>query len=1675
MGVIVISAAIALVAWLWQHRDQTLRDDFLSQASYIAQAIDINVVQQLSGALEDLDNPRYHRLKQQLIATRRIFPDIRFLYLMGKHEDGNIFIYVDSEPYGSPDESPPGQIYQEFTSASLEKFSTGEPIVGGPETDEWGTWISAFIPLTDPFSGEVVAAFGVDMDARNWEKQKAGAILLPAMLTGLLVLLTWATFWVLRYRSNLSEVSRKHLWTRYTLVICTGLLGVVGTMLMVWFGHYFEQNSRKDTFERLAFARSRLITSTLNELESSSLQGLGRLFAASDFVTRQEFSDYTQSMTANPLISVWSWIPEVRSQDREIIEAAAREDGLSGYFIWEMDDTGKPAAAQERELYYPILYVSPFDPENPALGFDLASEEIHRAALLDALQTGLTTATDPIPFVHGSDDKMGMVIFQSVAANGSSGEQIGLVAATLQADRLVQLVAGKGLTREHSLYIDIVQLYPEQDVFILGSNAPPGMTQHHLDTNLHDHPGIEFSFIQPIFAFGKAYAAVAHPSPAFYQIYPPRMGKIIAFSGGIFTILIMVLVGVFTDRNFILSRLVKQRTKELHESERKFRLALKNSPIVVFQQDKDLRYTWIHNPHPAFDPPEIIGKTDAELLPPEDAAQLTEIKQRVLSSGIGDRQIVGVTMGGQTYYYDLTIDPVRDENGEIAGIACSSVNITERTLAELELRKSELFNRSLIEHLPIRIFVKDRNFIYLNCNQHFADDIGKKTEEIIGKSDFELFPAEFAEEYRKVDELVLNSETIQEIEEKYDRYGKTGWTHSVKVPYRDEHGKIIGVLGIYEEITDRKQAEETIRLHSTALNSSANAVIITDPQGVIEWVNPAFTALTGYSLEESIGRKPGELLKSEVQDVAFYQQMWETILSGQAWRSEIVNRKKDGSLYTEEMSLTPVKTDTGKIAHIVAVKQDISERKQREQEIIKRKNEMQILYEASRQLSQSLQVNDIYHSFYSLVSNLMSCDCLLIASYNSSQKMITARYAVVDGKQIDVKELPAIPLAAEGQGLVSPVIYSMKSKLINDISSEAQPSKTQYYVDDKGNVFDERDTPAEEETVQSIILIPQIFQNDVKGIVQIQCYHKNAYTEEDLKIAEALVSQIAVATNNALLYQQTLEEIETRKQAETRLSLLLRREESIVSLSQALADTLDFQVIYNTVGSYLNEMFDLSYLGISSIDENKKIINIDYLTYKEMQVDVSQVDPVYYFEEPSDCVRANAAITRTIMVASANVSGDACISKYIQQEGQEILTAMIVPMVVEDRLTGLLELYSSNENAFEPVDREWLSMIANLIGLSLQNARLYAQATHRSENLMALHTIDMAISSGVDLRLTINILLEQVLKQLKVDAACVLLHDRHTYGLQYFQGLGFNNAKNLYSHFPISQTLAGTVSLERKNLYIQDLRHTTHQSALAPDLLEEGFVSYYGVPLIAKGQVKGVLEMYHRSILKPDREWLDFVDILAGQSAIALDTAEIFENLQRSNMELTMAYDATIQGWSQALDLRDKETEGHTLRVAEMAVRFARKLGMRESDILNIRRGALLHDIGKIGVPDSILHKPGPLSEEEWIIMRNHPRTAFSLLSNIDYLHDAIDIPYYHHERWDGSGYPKGLRGKEIPLAARLFAIIDVWDALSSDRPYRPAWSQKDALDYIQNNTGTFFDPELVPIFMELVQEYLKE
>lgn len=419
--------------------------------------------------------------------------------------------------------------------------------------------------------------------------------------------------------------------------------------------------------------------------------------------------------------------------------------------------------------------------------------------------------------------------------------------------------------------------------------------------------------------------------------------------------------------------------------------------------------------------------------------------------------------------------------------------------------------------------------------------------------------------------------------------------------------------------------------------------------------------------------------------------------------------------------------------------------------------------------------------------------------------------------------------------------------------------------------------------------------------------------------------------------------------------------------------------------------------------------------------------------------------------------------------GLGIYAGMFAPIRDEIRAVGVIFVGCDLPHQFTQEDVHLLATFSELVGTALRREAFRSETQTRLAQLESLHQIDLAISSSLDLHLTLEVFLEQTIRQLGVDAADILLWNPHSNRLEYKAGKNMPAAMMEDVQLELGTEYAGRVALERQVIRVDHLEETNTPLQHAIQEVGANFHSYIGSPLVAKGEMKGVLEIFHSAPFPNDPAWLRFVETLAGQAAIAIDNALLFDDVQRSNLALNLAYEKTIEGWSRALDLRDKETEGHTLRVTELTLKVARAMGIDEERLPHIRRGALLHDIGKMGIPDSILLKPGELNSDEWDAMRKHPIFAYEMLLPIEYLQPALEIPYCHHEKWDGTGYPRGLRGEEIPLAARIFAVVDVYDALTSDRPYRKAWSKENVMGYIGEQAGKHFDPKVADIFHKFI------
>ncbi len=417
-----------------------------------------------------------------------------------------------------------------------------------------------------------------------------------------------------------------------------------------------------------------------------------------------------------------------------------------------------------------------------------------------------------------------------------------------------------------------------------------------------------------------------------------------------------------------------------------------------------------------------------------------------------------------------------------------------------------------------------------------------------------------------------------------------------------------------------------------------------------------------------------------------------------------------------------------------------------------------------------------------------------------------------------------------------------------------------------------------------------------------------------------------------------------------------------------------------------------------------------------------------------------------------------------------------VPIASATDILGILCVALPPNHPLSHQDQNILSTLAEIAAIALQRSKLVTELQHQTDRLASLRRIDRAISANTDFYPMAEVILQETQRYLGVDAIQIWLFDPHLGRLVFAAGCGLTQVPPSKASFAAGEGLAGRVALSIQPLVIDDLPQWIAENACqdGQGYLEEGCVAYYGIPLMSKGKLGGVIELCQRSpfstLATNDPQWLNYFQTIASQTALAIENAELFRNLNNTLMELSTSYDETLKGWAKALELRDRETGGHSERVTEWTLKVALALRVEKERLIHIRRGAILHDIGKIGVPDTILLKKGPLTPQEWQIIRQHPLYAYELLRNIHFLEPALEIPYCHHEKWDGSGYPRGLKGEEIPLAARIFAVVDVWDALTSDRPYRKAWSEAETKEYLRAQAAKHFDPRIVEVFLRLLE-----
>lgn len=537
---------------------------------------------------------------------------------------------------------------------------------------------------------------------------------------------------------------------------------------------------------------------------------------------------------------------------------------------------------------------------------------------------------------------------------------------------------------------------------------------------------------------------------------------------------------------------------------------------------------------------------------------------------------------------------------------------------------------------------------------------------------------------------------------------------------------------------------------------------------------------------------------------------------------------------------------------------------------------------------------------------------------------------------------------------------------------------------------------------------------------------------------------------------------EERRQAEVALresEEALRRQLKELTLLHAIAgmairaQTIDELVEFVT--QEVGRTFYPDNFGFGFLDETEQFLR-PHPSYRGLTENMPKLYPV------NGCVSGSVVLS-----GKPRRIGDVTqVPEYLMTTAG-IRSELCVPIKIGERAIGDINAESKQQDFFTEEDERLMLTIAGQMANAIERFRLFeAESTRRREAETLIEAIS-ALSSSLELEKVLEIIMNSIEQVVPFDSASIFLLEGEFLRIMMHRGLP-NPQQLLNKNFPANDPLFVETIRNGHLLILEDARQD-------PRFKQWGETSYVrgwmAIPLLARGEVIGYITLDSRKPAAYSQEHATLARAFANQAAVAIQNARLFERIQNSLRELNEAYETTIEGWSRALDLRDRETEGHTLRVTELTLKMAETMGFSEEERVHIRRGALLHDMGKLSVPDRILLKPDSLTDDEWEIMRMHPLYTYQMLAPIEYLRPALEIPLSHHERWDGSGYPRGLKGKEIPLVARIFAVIDVWDALTSDRPYRPAWSQRATLEYLKKNAGVLFDPEVIKLFLSLWDE----
>ncbi len=1052
-------------------------------------------------------------------------------------------------------------------------------------------------------------------------------------------------------------------------------------------------------------------------------------------------------------------------------------------------------------------------------------------------------------------------------------------------------------------------------------------------------------------------------------------------------------------------------------------------------------------------------------------------------------------VNGRVFPVETNVRMIANKQGSPLAYIAVVRDVSEREETLQALKNNEARYRAIVEDNPEMIVRFKPNGIITFVNQAYSTYAGVPPSQLIG----ERLPDFSSGDAKQTNDRLLtfiSPDMAPDVTEqvRITTTGEQNWYRWKTQPIRNDEGSFIEYQSIGENITDEKKAEQAnlrSEIHLRTLMESIKLYAITlDLQGNMTFCNSHFLESTGWQKDEALGKnwfeqfvpaESAQKLKNELLDQAT------SGLIPQRSESFILTKSKEQILVSWNNTL--LKNDQGNVTAIASIGEDITEK------FFAEKTQA-VIYKIAQSTIAARDLDELFRSIHMVLMDLMPADNFFIALYDAEADLLTFPYFI---DQFDKAPLPKKPsnglteyvLRTGKPLLVSPEIFE-KLENDNEVGSNGTPS-----IDWMG--------------------IPLLIEDRAIGVMVMQTYSEGIrFKKRDEQMLTFVSTQVAMAIDRKRAEQAL-------KSSTKRNELLIQSSTDCIFLESLSGEILDCNTIAEEIYGYTREEL----MSMNVVDLVLRSFTEDKPDYVNWQIDQGgrfsdipnirkdgSVFPVEVSTKITDISGNKVAVAYVRDITERKQSESAILESeskfktlaqtaaagiFIHRDSQFLY---VNPMWCE--ITGFSESELLQKSLWEMFNHEnedlvrkkyaelvhaesgmvrfesaidtragekiWLDITAGNIDYQGEKATIgtaidITHRKHREHDLEVVAQLSDALRTNLTREQVRTTVLEQLMDLLTIDGAMISTVEKREDLPNFLRTTGcWAPADN--QKLKVNEGLSGFIVGSGK-AYTNFCASKDPYFAF-PELLTN-LVTLAGVPLVTKGETFGSIVIgSSRKLVEDELRLLKTIGDLASS---AIHRSDLYEQTSAQASELKQAYNATLEGWAHALELRDKETQGHSLRITNMTLELARRMGFENENLEHVRRGALLHDIGKMGVPDTILLKPGSLTEDEWAIMQKHPIYAHEMLSELPYFKEALDIPYCHHEWWDGSGYPRGLKGTDIPLPARIFAIVDAWDALVSDRPYRKAWVKQNALKHIIDQAGTHFDESVVNVFVEMLKE----